>query len=290
MSLRCHFDADGWLQGPVAITHLLTPNRYDSGFAEHGQGVVMHTEDGYEAGTVATFMNPAAQVSAFFSISTSGAIHQYLPVGHGYCAWTQAAGNQAWRGIECEDFTHPSLPLTPAQVIAFAQILEACSAYDGFPLQVTDDVNGTGLGWHGMGGQDWGGHLSCPGDVRKAQRPQIIALAMAIRSGAAPAPAPKPAPSPVPAWQEAILNKLPVLSEGAVDEAGHVFWVHRMTALIKAYGEITGMADVASQPIAGTFDAFAAANVRAVQAHAGIAADSVVGPQTWGVLVAGSPS
>lgn len=23
---RCHFDADGWLQGPISITHLMTPN------------------------------------------------------------------------------------------------------------------------------------------------------------------------------------------------------------------------------------------------------------------------
>jgi len=105
-----------------------------------------------------------------------------------------------------------------------------------------------------------------------------------------PAPAPAPVPDPVPAWQEAIMNKLPVLAEGAEDRAGQVFFVHRLTALVKTYGEITGMADVACQEIGGTFDAATAANVHAVQAHAGIAADRVVGPQTWGVLVAGSPS
>lgn len=84
------------------------------------------------------------------------------------------------------------------------------------------------------------------------------------------------------------MNKLPVLSEGAADETGHVFFVHRLTALVKAYGEITGMAEVAGQAIGGTFDAPTAANVRAVQAHAGIAADSVVGPHTWGILLVGS--
>ncbi len=103
-----------------------------------------------------------------------------------------------------------------------------------------------------------------------------------------PPPAPKPAPSPVPAWQEALMNKLPVLTEGATDQAGQVFFVHRMTALVKTYGEITGMADVACQEIGGTFDAATAANVRAVQAHAGITADGAVGPHTWGVLIAGS--
>jgi hypothetical protein len=191
---RCHFDSDGWLQGPVSITHVMTPNRYNSGFGT-GRGVVLHTEAGYEAGTVATFMNPAAQVSAFFSIAQSGACHQYLPVGHGYCAWSQEAGNEAWRGVEDEDGTHPSVPLTAAQVATFAQILEACSAYDGFPLQVTDDpVNGHGLILHSDGGVAWGDHLSCPGPVRAAQRPAIIALAMSIRSGGTVAPSPAPSP------------------------------------------------------------------------------------------------
>lgn len=180
---KCHFDADGWLQGPISITHLMTPN-HGTGFAQHGRGVVFHTEDGFEAGTVATFMNKANQVSSFFSVSSAGSCHQFLPVGQGYVAWSQAAGNEAWRGIEDEDGTHPSVPMTAAQLATFAQILEACAGFDGFPLQITDDpVNGTGLITHGDGGTAWGGHFGCPGDVRKAQRPAIITLARQIRSG-----------------------------------------------------------------------------------------------------------
>lgn len=181
MSLRCHFDKDGWLQGPVRITHLLTPN-HGTGFGP-GRGVVMHTEAGFEQGTVNTFMNKANQVSAFFSIARDGSCHQYVPVGKGLMAWSQKAGNGAWRGIEDEDQTHPSVPLTPAQITTFAQITEACSAFDGFPLKIADDVNGQGLILHSDGGQAWGGHLQCPGNVRAAQRPQIVALAMSIRQG-----------------------------------------------------------------------------------------------------------
>ena len=278
MSLRCHFDSDGWLQGPIQITHLMTPNRYNSGFGT-GRGVVLHTEDGYEAGTVETFMNPASQASAFFSISASGSCHQYLPVGHGYCAWTQAAGNEAWRGIEDEDGTHPSVPMTNAQLAAFAQILEACSAYDGFPLQITDDpVNGHGLITHGDGGTAWGGHFQCPGDVRKAQRPQIIALAMAIRSGGGPATD----------WQEALMNKLPTLQQGATDKPGQVFFVHRMQALVKVIGEINSIPAAAGQTATGTFDAATKTAVEAVQASRKLTADGICGPQTWGVLIAGS--
>jgi hypothetical protein len=184
---KCHFDEHGWLQGPVSITHVMTPNRYNSGFADRGRGVVMHTEDGFEAGTVATFMNPKSQASAFFSIGRNGHVTQYLPVGQGYVAWTQGAGNDAWRGVEDEDRTHPSIPLTLEQVAAFAQILEACSEFDGFPLQVTDDVNGHGLIWHGAGGHVSGarqhvtqGKLSLAGLAAKQEPPvtpaQIVFL------------------------------------------------------------------------------------------------------------------
>jgi hypothetical protein len=179
---RLHFDAHGWLQGPIAITHMLSPNHYDSGFAVKARGMVQHTEDGFTAGTIATFMDPAAKVSAFFGVSETGAAQQFMPLGQGYIAWAEMAGNPNWRSCECEDKTQTGQPMTPAQVATFAQILEACSAYDGFPLELTDDVNGTGLITHGDGGVAWGDHPGCPGDVRKAQRPAIIALAKQIRA------------------------------------------------------------------------------------------------------------
>jgi hypothetical protein len=183
---RCHFDADGWLRGPISITHYKSPNHYPSGFADKARGLVQHTEDGFTAGTVATFLNPASQVSAFFGVGEDGAAQQFLPVGQGFVAWAQGAGNPDWRSCECEDKTNTSQPMTEPQLTAFAQILEACSAYDGFPLQITDDVNGTGLITHGDGGVAWGDHPYCPGDVRKAQRPDLITRARAIRAGEAP--------------------------------------------------------------------------------------------------------
>ena len=218
MSLRCHFDADGWLQGPINITHLMTPN-HGTGFGT-GRGVVMHTEDGFEAGTVATFMNPANQVSAFFSVGVDGAVHQYVPVGKGLTAWSQMAGNESFRGIETEDKTQPSTPLTAAQITAFAQIFEACSAFDGFPLQITDNVNGQGLILHSDGGANWGGHFSCPGNVRAAQRPQVVALAMSIRGGPVTPPS-------VRQWTTAGQSSLAELAAGAHCEPSTVL---RLTA------------------------------------------------------------
>ena len=183
---KCHFDSEGWLRGPIAITHYFSPNHYNSGFATKARGMVQHTEDGFTAGTVETFMNKAAQVSAFFGVGEDGAAQQFLPVGRGLVAWAEGEGNQAWRSCECEDKTKTGQPMTAPQLAAFAQILEACSAYDGFPLVITDDVNGTGLITHGDGGVPWGDHPDCPGPVRKAQRPALIELAKAIREGKPP--------------------------------------------------------------------------------------------------------
>lgn len=274
--LRCHFDSDGWLQGPIRITHLLTPN-HGTGFGT-GRGVVMHTEDGFEAGTVNTFMNAANKVSAFFSIAQDGSCHQYVPVGRGLTAWSQAAGNEAWRGIEDEDGTHPSVPLTQAQITTFAQILEACSAFDGFPLQVTDDpVNGRGLILHSDGGQAWGGHFQCPGPVRAAQRPVIVALAMSIRQGA-----------PTTGWTASMIADLPTLQQGSKDTAGHVYYVHRMQALIQIVGHIKSIPSAAAVIPDGEFDAGTASGLKAIQASWGLTQDAVCGKQTWGVLIAGS--
>jgi hypothetical protein len=75
--------------------------------------------------------------------------------------------------------------MPPPQLTAIAQVFEAFSAYDEFPMAITDDPrNGRGLICHGDGGVAWGNHPNCPGSVRKAQRPHIIALAIAIRAEA----------------------------------------------------------------------------------------------------------
>jgi len=184
MSLRCHFNTDGWLEGPIDISRHMTPNRYDSGFAARASGMVQHTEDGFEDGTLATFLDPHSEVSAFFSVGEDGTAHQYLPVGHGYVAWAQKAGNPNWYSCECEDKRKPRTPMTDIQVTTVAQIYSALAERDGFEYAITDDPNhGNGLITHGDGGDAWGGHFDCPGKVRKAQRPEILARARAIRDG-----------------------------------------------------------------------------------------------------------
>ena len=94
-------------------------------------------------------------------------------------------------------------------------------------------------------------------------------------------PAPAPVPEPVPAWQEAIMNKLPTLAEGAKDTK-EPWMVRRVQALCNA---------VAS-PVAidGDYGAATKAAVMAVQKDHGVTVDGTVGPVTWAVLVTGSAS
>lgn len=177
--------ADGKLKGPAKITHNTpwpTKNGTPGGFGTANGGVV-HTEVGREHNVIDEFNDPAAQASAFFSISVTGAIHQYGPLGKDWMAWTQVAGNHHYRGVEHEDQGDPNKPFTAAQLAASAQVFEAMSAFDGWPLAPTDNPDGgRGIIFHADGGAQWGGH-DCPGPVREKQRPALIALAKAIRAG-----------------------------------------------------------------------------------------------------------
>ena len=176
--------AAGHVTGPAAITYNnpfpCINGRWGSGAM---MGVVMHTMAGNLPGTVSWFNNPEAEASAHFGIDQQGNIHQFGPIGKGWIAWAEAAGNDAWYSIEHADNGDPGNPLTAAQITASAQLVECLSAFAGFPLQVSNSTSVKGYGWHGMGGEAWGGHFDCPGGVRKAQRSKIIALAMAIRAG-----------------------------------------------------------------------------------------------------------
>jgi N-acetylmuramoyl-L-alanine amidase len=179
--------ADGRLRGLASIGFsdpFPAPNRSHGSGAMNG--VIMHTEVGYDHNVVTEFVTPASQASAFFSVRDDGHITQYIQVGKGDYSWAQMAGNQAWYSIEHEDHGNQENPLTDAQLTASAQLVECLSAYAGFPLEVTDSVDGRGYGTHVMGGAAWGGH-TCPGPgPRAAQRHDIIALARQIRAGTPP--------------------------------------------------------------------------------------------------------
>ena len=187
MTGKLKINNNGRVTGPITIIYNKPfPTVNGSWGSGSIAGVVMHTMVGNLPGTVATFNNPASQVSAHFGIAQNGSVHQFGPIGKGWIAWAQRAGNDTWYSIEHADGGNPENPLTDAQLVASAQLVEVLSAFAGFPLQVTDSVSGTGYGTHVMGGAAWGGH-TCPGPgPRAGQRHVIIARAKQIRAGDTP--------------------------------------------------------------------------------------------------------
>jgi hypothetical protein len=185
---------DGRVQGDAKLSY---NSPFPTGNGSWGSGamngVIMHTMVGNLPGTVATFNNPGNQASAHFGIAQDGSVWQFGPIGKGWIAWAQEAGNEAWYSIEHADDGNPDNPLTDAQLTASAQLVECLSAFAGFPLQLADSTSAKGYGVHYMGGANWGGH-TCPDQpprhVRSAQRAEIIARAKAIRAGTKPAPVP----------------------------------------------------------------------------------------------------
>lgn len=147
-------------------------------------GLVLHVEVG-NGSCYGEFSVPANQASSTWWIGKDGTIEQYVDSDD--AAWTEAAGNFTWDSVETEGV--PEESLTDAQVLSLARILVwGVQIYD-WPLQLTDDVNGRGLGWHGMGGLPWGGHFGCPGDLRKAQRAGALYIAaLTLIPPAPPAP------------------------------------------------------------------------------------------------------
>ena len=85
------------------------------------------------------------------------------------------------------------------------------------------------------------------------------------------------------------MNVLPTLSLGAADEAGHVFFVHRLQALIKVVGAAKGIADAAALTVTGEFGAETEQALKGIQAAFGLTVDGTAGKQSWSVLLTGAP-
>ena len=162
-----------------------TPNENSDGM-QSVDGVVLHIQDGNQAGSIAWCKNPASQVSAHFFAPKIGQPQQLVDTGDR--AWAEAGGNSHWLSIENEGWSGQDP--TPDQIEACAHILAKAHAIYGVPLVATDDPNSRGLGWHGMGGDAWGGHPDCPGEPFKLARAHIIARAQQLLGIATPTPPP----------------------------------------------------------------------------------------------------
>lgn len=140
------------------------------------RGLVLHVQD--DTGNPhGWFDNPASQVSSDFWVRRDGHLEQYCDTGVDY-AFAQAAGNPYYASVETEG--HPDSPMTDAQVESVAHIYAWGHSEFGWPLRVVDSTTEHGFTYHGVGGVAWGNHPGCPGSLRRAQRPAVIARAKEI--------------------------------------------------------------------------------------------------------------
>jgi hypothetical protein len=147
-------------------------------------GLVLHIQQGTEAGTEAWQRNPASQVSSHFLAPLGGGLRQMVDTADK--AWCEVAGNAHWVSVEIEGRSGDHL--TPAQAIACAQLLAWLHQTHGVPLRVADDpaagsVTAGGLIYHAAGGIAWGNHPDCPGQPIIDARPELVAQAVAIAAG-----------------------------------------------------------------------------------------------------------
>lgn len=210
---------------PFAAWRPTSANFTRGGVVRPPNGLVLHIAQGSFNGTEQWERNPNAKVSSYAVVGKQGQIVQEVDLEDK--AWTQAAGNEHWIGVEFEGFIPDSL--TSAQITRAAQILAFLHTHYGVPLQSTDDVNGHGLGYHSMGGHAWSplGH-TCPGPNIVAQRPQIIAAAAKLVH--APTPEAKVPDQFAPAlaivsWTRFVHPTLGDRCVAAVDAHGAVFCI-----------------------------------------------------------------
>lgn len=228
------------------------------GTTEH-RGLVLHVQQG-DNSPFGWFDNPESSASSDFWVSKAGVIEQYVDTGTDR-AWAQGAGNRTYASVETEGYVEQ--PLTDAQIEGVARIYAWGHQSFGWPLAVVDSTTAPGLTFHGAGGAAWGGHTGCPGELRKAQRPRIIARAVELLGQpATPPPAPRPA---APAWPGRYLRAAATTMHGEDVRA----WQQRMH-------DRGWRIDVD-----GWYGPASAAVARAFQTEKGLATDGIVGPATW---------
>jgi len=218
-------------------------------------GVVVHIMDGSFDGTKSWFNNSGASASSHFGTRKDGYAEQWVDTKDK--AWAQMAGNADYISVENEGVAGDSL--TDGQISRVAEVLAWTHRTYGVPLQLANAPGERGLGWHGMGGIQWGGHFDCPGDHIRAQFNEIISRASGNVS-----PAPQPVVTFPPFPGEYLKLQNPMLH----DENVHA-WQQEMKD--RGWSIVAdGWFGMASQHVATQF-----------QAEKGLKADGIVGPLTW---------
>lgn len=258
--IESRFPQARW-RGPV-------PNENPRGMIAPLYGLVLHVEQGSEAGTDAWFHEPGSAVSAHFGAPPADELGQPVPLDQwveiGDRAWAEAGGNARWVSVETAGHASTEMDLNQLANIANLYAWLHQAAPDWFPFRTSNSPTEQGLGWHGMGGAAWGGHPDCPGSLRIAQRPKILAKAITLVH---PTPAyvpdsPHPATLPYPGTVLKIGTSSPAVKE--------------LQEQLRARGwRIT---------VDGNYDSATMHVVAEFQAEKHLRVDGEVGPVTWWAL------
>lgn len=150
-------------------------------------GAVVHVTTNH-ADPFGFFSNPRNQASSHFWISDTGALEQMVDTS--YASWAQAAGNSQYVSVEVSGTVDQ--PMNGAQIQTFARLYAWGMGTYGWPAVLAEQPGQRGLIWHGAGGMAWGGHLECPGALRKSQRLTIVQKASGhVTAPAADIPSPQ---------------------------------------------------------------------------------------------------
>jgi hypothetical protein len=168
-------------------------------------GGVVHVIVGNATSAIDEFQTPGEELSAHFVVAgpldepaiADGTIFQLLDTDD--CCYAQEAGNfppTAYIAVEGSGTT--TTAMSAAQCESYAQIFAWASKVHGFPLTGIVAHGKPGITTHcnpnGTPDPNWGNH-PCPGPIRLAQVPGIIARAIAINT---PTPVPPPPPEETP--------------------------------------------------------------------------------------------
>ncbi|MBL7497528.1 N-acetylmuramoyl-L-alanine amidase [Frankia sp. CNm7] len=228
------------------------------------RGLIPHVQQG-NGSLFGWFNNPASEVSSHLWVSKGGTVEQYVELDRK--AWAQADGNPYWISVECEGYDTEDY--TPIQVQRLAELYAWGIAEFGWKAEITDSVNGYGIGTHRMGGAAWGAH-SCPGSIRADRRSGILQAALATSGDVTSSSA-----------QQRYVN-MPTLRPG--DRGNAVVTLQNALNIIFGHEAPTG--DPNRLVPDGAFGQRTQARVGSLQRlnspyYGPITADGVVGRQSW---------
>jgi hypothetical protein len=235
---------------------------------EPTRGLIAHVQQGN--GSLHDFFNdPTSQVSSHLWLSKGGTWEQYVDLADK--AWAEVAGNPYWISVECEGYDTEDY--TPLQIQRLGEFYAWGMTQFGWAAEVTDSVDGYGLGTHRMGGAAWGGH-SCPGDIRANRRGDILATAISINHPNPGGGGTNPGPNRY--------SGMPVLHPG--DNGPAVVTLQNALNIIFGHEAVSG--DPNKLVPDGNLGPRTQARVGSLQRlnspyFPPITVDGVVGPQTW---------